>query len=157
LREPTDYQFLGPIVIKFATTPGNRTFKTQILDYLCSMNAWRSPLLRRFLTVFTGLVFINMSFFLVEMNALELRKKNKVLWENMVKVFAGVNEEEKGGAGELTDTADPLMKEVYLEANALNAITLHFIIVTKPDVHTKGAALRPGVFDIKNPPPEYFA
>ena len=121
------------------------------------MNFWRLTLLRRVLTAFTGLVFINMSFFLVEMNALELRKKNKVLWENMVKVFAGVNEEEKGGAGELADEADPLTKEVDLEANVLTAITLHFIIVSKPAFHIEGAALRPGVFDIKNPPPKYFA
>ncbi|HEY5750676.1 MAG TPA: hypothetical protein VIU12_31655 [Chryseolinea sp.] len=121
------------------------------------MNFWRPPLLRRILTAFTGLVFINMSFFLVEMNALELRKKNKVLWENMVKVFAGVNEEEKGCAGELADEADALTKEVDLEANIIAAITLHFVIVTKPVVHIEGAALRPGVFDIKNPPPKYFA
>jgi len=113
-------------------------------------------LLRRILTAFTGLVFINMSFFLVEMNALELRKKNKVLWENMVKVFAGVNEEEKG-AGELADGADPLAKEVDLETNVLTSITLHFVIVTKPVVHFAGVALHPGVFDILNPPPEYFA
>ncbi|AYB33210.1 hypothetical protein D4L85_22680 [Chryseolinea soli] len=120
------------------------------------MNFWRPTLLRRFLTAFTGLVFINMSFFLVEMNALELRKQNKVLWENMVKVFAGVNEEEKGG-GELADEADSLSKEVDLEANVLTSITLHFIIVAKPVVHIEGAALRPGVFDIQNPPPEYLA
>lgn len=120
------------------------------------MNSWRQTQLRRILTAFTGLVFINMSFFLAEMNALEIQKKNKVLWENMVKVFAGVNEEEKGCGGELTDEADPLVKEVNLEATALTAITLHFIIVAKPNVHIKGAALRPGVFDIKNPPPKHF-
>lgn len=136
---------------------GNLSVKTQILDYLCTMNFWRPTLLRRILTAFTGLVFINMSFFLVEMNALELRKQNKVLWENMVKVFAGVNEEEKGGDGELADEADALTREIDLEANVLTSITLHFVIVTKPVVHIEGAALRPGVFDIQNPPPESFA
>jgi hypothetical protein len=121
------------------------------------MNFWRPILLRRILTAFTGLVFINMSFFLVEMNALELRKKNKVLWENMVKVFAGVNEEEKGAAGELADETDLLNKEVDLEVNVLTSITLHFIIIAKPMVRMEVAALRPGVFDIQNPPPEHFA
>jgi hypothetical protein len=138
-------------------TSGNPIVKTQFLDYLYTMNSWRLPLLRRILTAFTGLVFINMSFFLAEMNALEIRKKNKVLWENMVKVFAGVNEEEKACGGELADEADPMTKEVDLEANIPDAITLHFIIVAKPAIHIEGAALRPGVFEIKNPPPKYLA
>jgi len=113
-------------------------------------------LLRRTLAIFTGVVFINMSFFLAEMNALELRKKNKVLWENMVKVFAGVNEEEKGD-GELPDEADPSLKEIDLEAHMLTTVTRSFVWVTKPMVQREGAALRPGIVDIQNPPPEHFA
>lgn len=109
------------------------------------------------LTAFTGLVFINMSFFLAEMNALEIRKKNKALWENMVKVFAGVNEEEKDTGCEMAGESDSLFKEIDLELHAFASLPPSALMLSKPFVSSDGPSLCSPIFDIQNPPPESFA
>jgi len=51
------------------------------------------------MTVLVGLLFLNMSFFLTEVVALDLHK-NQTMVENIAKLFAGAaNEEEKDVAG----------------------------------------------------------
>jgi len=63
----------------------------------------RSKRLQQVLTLVTGVIFLNMSFFLAEVSALKL-DKNKQMVENIAKLIAGAaSEEEKdifGGESE---------------------------------------------------------
>ncbi|MBT1686548.1 hypothetical protein [Dawidia soli] len=66
------------------------------------MKVFRNQVVRRLATLFTGVVFLNMSFFLAEVSALKLTQ-NKKMVENIAKLVAGAaSEEEKdvfGGNG----------------------------------------------------------
>jgi hypothetical protein len=91
------------------------------------------------MTVFTGLVFLNLSFFLAEVTALNIGKENQQLIENLVRIFATVSEEEKDiNTGESTDTASSLAKEVDLHLSEhLRQFNTEFVIILKAyaDLH----------------------
>jgi hypothetical protein len=64
------------------------------------------------MSVFTALVFLNMSFFLAEISALKI-EKNKPLLENVAKLIAGSSAEEEkdafGGTEEDVNISDVLV------------------------------------------------
>lgn len=64
-------------------------------------------IISRLMAFFTGLVFLNMSFFLAEIRILGISLRDKVLAENIVKLLsgAGAEEERDAGADAKTDTA----------------------------------------------------
>lgn len=66
------------------------------------------------MTVFTGIVFLNMSFFLAEVSALRLDKYDKKMLENLVRSFSCVSEEERDASAESTDAGGSSVKEVDL-------------------------------------------
>lgn len=75
------------------------------------MKLFRKEFSLRFFAILTGVVFLNMSFFLAELNALEFSKKNKALYESLVASLAGICEEEKDVFGGESET-ESLSKEV---------------------------------------------
>ena len=88
------------------------------------MKFFRKKHIRKLMTVFTGIVFLNLSFFLAEVSALKIGKDNKQLIENLVRIFSTVSEEEKDiNTGESADTAASFAKEVDLH---LTEHTRHF-------------------------------
>lgn len=79
------------------------------------MKLFRKDSTLRFFATLTGIVFLNMSFFLAELNALEFNKKNKALYESLVASLAGISEEEKDVfGGESGSETESLSKEVDL-------------------------------------------
>jgi hypothetical protein len=63
------------------------------------MKVFRNKLVLTLATLFTGVVFLNMSFFLAEVSALKLTQ-NKKMVENIAKLVAGAaSEEEKDAFG----------------------------------------------------------
>lgn len=67
----------------------------------------------RFFTTLSGIVFLNLSFFLAELNAFEFNQKDKALYEALVACLSGISEEERDPLGGETET-ESLSKEVVL-------------------------------------------
>jgi hypothetical protein len=61
------------------------------------MKVLRNKVILRFTTLVTGIVFLNMSFFLAEVSALKLTKDKKMT-ENIAKLIAGAASEEEKDA-----------------------------------------------------------
>ena len=77
------------------------------------MKFFRQIHFQRILTVVTGIVFLNMSFFLAELSYFEIGKENEKMLENLVRLVAGVSEEEKDGAHTSSESSS-MAKEVDL-------------------------------------------
>ena len=101
----------------------------------------------RMMAVFTGLFFLNMSFFMIEVNALKLQK-NKLLFENIVKLLNGSGqEEEKDVFGDTGSSESPEMNEVDLFlCSSLNLHNTLFLI----------EEMSVGTFYADIPTPEYY-
>jgi hypothetical protein len=81
------------------------------------MLSFRKYIATRFLALLTGVIFLNMSFFLTEIRMLELDLSHARMVENVVKALAGVGfEEEKDAMGESS------------ESECGHAVDLHIII-----------------------------
>lgn len=106
------------------------------------------------MALFTGLIFLNMSFFLAEVSALKLTHDKKMI-ENIARLIAGSSaEEEKDVFGGLADE-DCSAKEVDLIFN-YSAHTIHghvIFINNKRGNHDQGVPLL-GSHEIYSPPPE---
>lgn len=77
------------------------------------MKFFRKEYTLRLFATLTGVVFLNLSFFLAELNALEFNKKNKALYETIVSALAGVCEEERDVfGGESGSETESLSKEI---------------------------------------------
>lgn len=102
--------------------------------------------------VFTGLLFLNMSFFLAEVAALELTK-NKKIAENITKLWMGVAEEEKDTAGSEKETDN--LKELDLTFNAgiLHCVDRIFVALLSFS-HQQSSKPDSGITTLFNPPPE---
>src|SRR5690606_11339558 len=75
-----------------------RNFKKFKLSLNC-MTFFRRQQIQRFLTLATGLVFLNLSFFMTELSLLDLEKHDKQMLKRLVTMLARVSEEEKGSNG----------------------------------------------------------
>jgi hypothetical protein len=65
------------------------------------MKTVRTHIASRFFAILTGIVFLNMSFFISEIRMLSLNPGNKDLVENIIKMISGIGfEEERDGADE---------------------------------------------------------
>lgn len=108
------------------------------------------------MTVFTGIVFLNLSFFLAEVTALKIGKENKQLVENLVRIFSTVSEEEKDiNTGESADTASSFAKEVDLHLTEhVRQCNTEFIVILKvyADLHCQLSSSR--FTEIPSQPPE---
>jgi hypothetical protein len=108
---------------------------------------------RNLMTLFTGLVFLNMSFFLAEVAALKLNQDKKI-FSNIVKLISNSAAEEEKDAFGGTDE-DCSAKEVDLIFNYLT----HSVHSYGLDVNNKRSVFDQGVpllgsYEIYSPPPE---
>lgn len=79
------------------------------------MRFFRKECPLRFFTTLSGIVFLNLSFFLAELNAFEFNKKDKALYEALVSCLSGISEEERDPVGGETGAeTESLSKEVVL-------------------------------------------
>jgi len=106
------------------------------------------------LSLFTGIVFLNMSFFLAEVSALKLDKDKKMI-ENIAKLIAGSSsEEEKDVFGGAADE-DSAAKEIDLIFSYTIYTPDGFAYILKSDGHLlKHGLPRLGNYEIYSPPPE---
>jgi hypothetical protein len=96
------------------------------------MKFFRLAYIRKVLAVFTGIFFLNMSFFLAEVSALKLDEFNKQLLENMVRAFSCVSEEERDAAGGEHHDSSAGIKEVDLiHADYQRTLSNEGIILSK--------------------------
>jgi hypothetical protein len=117
------------------------------------MRIFKNLFIRNLMTLFTGLIFLNMSFFLAEVSALKI-SQDKKMFSNIIKLISSnAAEEEKdafGGADE-----DCSAKEVDLifsySAHTIHAFTSK--VSKKRTVFDQGIPLL-GSFEIYSPPPE---
>lgn len=106
--------------------------------YFQAMKLFRDHLLGRFIALFTGILFLNLSFILTEIHSFDLKNKNPLLYDNMVKMVCGIGaEEEKDAMGE----SDSLEKE----ANLLSIGQVIFI----PDIYLISNGLHQTDIDLK--------
>ena len=105
------------------------------------------------MTVFTGLVFLNMSFFLAEVSALKLDQDKKMI-SNIAKLLSTSAAEEEKDAFGGTDE-DNSAKEIHLIFNYLT----HNLHGSSSDVSNKRSVFDQGIpllgsYEIYSPPPE---
>lgn len=117
------------------------------------MRLFRLKYVSNTLTLFTGIIFLNMSFFLAEVSALKLHKDKKMM-ENISKLLSGsAAEEEKdifGGSDE-----DNTAKEIDLIFNyhTYDPGYVSLLSKNKLDVFSRGVP-QLGNYEIFSPPPE---
>lgn len=113
---------------------------------------FRNSYVKNGMALFTGLIFLNMSFFLAEVSALKLTQDKKVI-ENIGKlIWSSVAEEEKdvfgGSAGEESSA-----KEVDLIFN-YSIHTIHMLLIDNKRCVVDNGLPLPGSYEIYSPPPE---
>jgi hypothetical protein len=116
------------------------------------MYIFRNNAFMRFLSTLAGVVFLNLSFFLTELNAIDLRAENKILYESLVKTFFNICEEEKDPIG--SESSDihsineiDLMKSLF-EIN----YTGYYLIQTKSRFNNLTFPTDGTSFSIHQPP-----
>lgn len=89
------------------------------MTFFAHMLMLRNRRLQRMMTLFTGIVFLNMSFFLFEVSLLKLDKDHKMI-ENIAKLIAGAaSEEEKDvfGSSSEKDNLTTNALDLFLDPN----------------------------------------
>ncbi|MFZ6009969.1 MAG: hypothetical protein ACOYXT_06420 [Bacteroidota bacterium] len=116
------------------------------------MKIFREKISGKIMIFFTGLTFLNMSFFLVEVTALKLGKYKNIA-ENIARLVSGAAaEEESDGCNE---TEDATAKEVdLLIHNNLNHHALLFLSAQKRNDFFESKTLHPDHLEPFSPPPE---
>lgn len=103
------------------------------------MKFFRKSRVRRVMTVFTGIIFLNLSFFLAEVSALKIGNENKQLVENLIRIFSTVSEEEKDiNSGEPKDAGFSTAKEIDLHLSEhIRQFNAEFVTILKiySDLH----------------------
>jgi hypothetical protein len=118
------------------------------------MLIFRNSGIKNAMALFTGLIFLNMSFFLAEVSALKLTEDKKMV-ENIARLISSsAAEEEKDVFGGFADE-DCSAKEVDLIFSyTAHSIHEHSILIdNKRGSHAQGLPLL-GSYEIYSPPPE---
>ena len=118
------------------------------------MILFRNTYVRNAMALFTGLVFLNMSFFLAEVSALKLTQDKKMV-ENIAKLISSsAAEEEKDAFGGHADE-DCSAKEVDLIFNyATHSLNTHILLIKDNRYIHDQQLLLLGTYEIFSPPPE---
>jgi hypothetical protein len=113
-----------------------------------SMNLLRGIFIRSVFILLAGIAFLNMSFILAEINALDLAKKYKSLVQMVIN--AGLEEEKEAG-GEASETDS-------IEVDLIDGLLTHYeILLTSAKRRNKTLdrlALHPGHNETFSPPPD---
>ena len=118
------------------------------------MKFFRNNTVRRAITLITGLIFLNLSFVLTEINSFNIQKKNKQLFENLIKLARGINEEETDANGEIPcEKKDAKEVDLYLSGYINTASPQYSVLTTRYGHHSSNSPLS-GVYNILIQPPE---
>lgn len=111
-------------------------------------------MIRNVMVLFTGLLFLNMSFFLAEVKALKL-DKDKALLENIIKLVAGSLTEEEKEAGTSGEEPGSFINEIdLLYAHLLYLENNHLITLKKTICFQGTEKLLTRSLDTLTPPPK---
>lgn len=129
-----------------------RNFKKFKLS-LNSMTFFRRNHIQRFLTLVTGLVFLNLSFFMTELSWLNLEKHDKQMLKQLVTMLARVSEEEKGAHGGAESGTFAKEVDLYLSVYAGDLSSGYTLITNNVYSHQQAVPLA-GMHDTPLQPPE---
>lgn len=117
------------------------------------MRILRNIYVRNLTTLFTGLIFLNMSFFLFEISALKLNK-DKTAFSNIIKLISSsAAEEEKDAFGGTDEDCSAKEVDLIFSYSAHTIQTFTSEISKKRSVFDQGIPLL-GSYEIYSPPPE---
>jgi hypothetical protein len=123
------------------------------MGYFWMMKFFRDHFFGRLLGIVTGIVFLNLSFILTEVNFFELKQKNSKLYEIIVKVVSGVGaEEEKDATGEKEASSEKEVNVFCLNQTLLS--TDFYLITSGLHVTELNLKLLSGNSEIQTPPPK---
>ncbi|HEX7015636.1 MAG TPA: hypothetical protein VF191_08990 [Cyclobacteriaceae bacterium] len=117
------------------------------------LKLFRKRLAQRLTTGLTGFVFLNMSFFMIELTALELGKHDKEMLKDLVTMLARVSEEEKGGHSGPSDSGLAKEVDLYMHEYTSEISAGYTIITTNLFAHLLAIPLA-GIHDTPLQPPE---
>lgn len=117
------------------------------------MLIFRNTYVRNAMALFTGLIFLNMSFFLIEVSALGLAKDKQMVKNIALLIASSAAEEEKDAFGGIADE-DHSTKGIDLIVS-YTTHTIHGceILITRYSDRDQGLPLL-GSYEIYSPPPE---
>ena len=115
------------------------------------MPVFRNKYLRTLLTLMTGIIFLNMGFFLLEVRLLDLHK-NRQLMENISRMVAGAAFEEERDAG--SSSAGFAEEEYVAGHHAHNHQAKLFLISDNTSHLFEAGTCRLGYLKKFSPPPE---
>lgn len=101
----------------------------------------------------TGLVFLNMSFFLAEVSALGLTKDKHMLKNIAMLISSSAAEEEKDAFGGMADEDHSAKGVEFIVSYSTHTIFGYEILITTHGSHEPGIPLL-GSYEIYSPPPE---
>lgn len=113
---------------------------------------FRKSILTKPLAILTGIIFLNLSFIMAEVNVFELEKNNHALYDILVSLISVSGEEEKDASGE---NSNELIKEFspYLHINS--KVTLPNTIAEFSNSHFYSSIIwQNALREIYSPPPE---
>lgn len=117
------------------------------------MTFFRRKHIQRFLTLVTGLVFLNLSFFMTELSWLDLDKHDKQMLKRLVTMLARVSEEEKGAHG--SSESGSFAKEVDLYLSLYTSeLSAGFTFITNNKYSHGQSVPLAGMHDTPLQPPE---
>jgi len=121
---------------------------------LKDMKFFRSLHIQKYVTLATGLVFLNLSFFMTELSLLELEKHDKRMLKSLISMLARVSEEEKGAQSSSSESGS-FAKEVdlYLHLHTSELSAGYTLITNNAYCHQKSIPLA-GMQDTPLQPPE---
>jgi hypothetical protein len=118
-----------------------------------SMFIFRQAFIKNVMTLFTGIIFLNMSFFLAEVSALKL-SQDKKMFANIVKLISTSAAEEEKDAFAGTDE-DCSSKEVDLIFNySVHTLFSFAILINNKSLNLDQGIPLLGNYEIYSPPPE---
>jgi hypothetical protein len=117
------------------------------------MQLFREKCLRWILTLFTGIIFLNMGFFLLEVRMLDLHK-DRQLMENISKMLAGAAFEEERDAGTNSTSVNIAEEEYTLGHQTSDHSGSYFLIAEKISHLLNDGTTGHGYLKQFCPPPE---
>ena len=118
------------------------------------MLVFRNTYVKNIMALFTGLIFLNMSFFLAEVSALKLTLDKKMV-ENIAKLISSSAAEEEKDVFGGTPDEDCSAKEVDLIFNySTHTLDSHVLLIKNRRCVHDQRVLPLGNYEIFSPPPE---
>jgi hypothetical protein len=119
------------------------------------MKEVRTNILSKLLAILTGIIFLNMSFFLTELRVLELDVANHDLVVNIVKMISGVGfEEEKDCMGESSESGSfEQIVDLHITVQS-ESLSGYYLISNNLYLFSQSHLFKSAVHEIATPPPK---